>query len=223
MGDESDIDSDWECESEDGWVLYGGGVGDADGNGVVGNADVVGDDISGVGDANCGAGSSVVRDGSIEDGVCRDSGDECGGLVGDDGDDQSDNDGVDKGRDGDCLRGDDGGPNGLDGGVHVPGVVRGHGGVRVCGGCFYGVGGSGRHGGHGWCGVCVRGGVHGPGRGLGVRDHGVADLQREPADIADEDLLDDTFHFNKTEGLKVRMNQQQNVLDFLHAWTYVKM
>ena len=44
--------------------------------------------------------------------------------------------------------------------------------------------------------------MHGPECGLGVCDHGVADLQQEPVDIADEELLDDTFPFNETEGLK---------------------
>ena len=84
-------------------------------------------------DSDCGAGSSVVRDGKIEDSVYRASGDECGGLVGGgDDDDQSDNDDVDSGGDGDpdCL---------CDG-------VRGRGGIRVCGGHFCDVGGSGRHG-----------------------------------------------------------------------------
>ena len=64
--------------------------------------------------------------------------------------------------------------------------------------------------------VFVCGGVHGSGCGLGVLDHEVADLQWEPADIADEELLDDTFPFNVIEGLKVQMNQQ-NVLDFFAA------
>ena len=171
LGDESDIDSDWEYESEDERVLCGGGVGDADRGGAAGNADVVGADVGGgVGDADWGAGSSVVRDRSIEDKVCGDSGDECGGLVGGDDDDQSDNDDVDSGGDGDCLRVDDGGPDCLHGGVCVRGGIRGRGIVRVRGYRFYGVGGRGR------CGVRVRGGEHGPGRGLGVRDHGVADL-----------------------------------------------
>ena len=176
LGDKSGNDSDWEYESEDERVLCGDGVGDAD----------------------CGAGSSVVRDGKIEDSVCRASGDECGGLVGGgDDDDQSDNDDVDSGGHGgpDCL---------CDG-------VRGRGGIRVCGGHFCDAGGSGRHA------VRVCGGVHGSGCGLGVLDHEVADLQWEPADIADEELLDDTFPFNVTEGLKVQMNQQQNVLDFFAA------
>ena len=119
----------------------------------------------GVGDADCGGGSSVVRDGNIEDSVCRDIIHECG-----------------SGR---------------------------------CGGCVC-VGGRGRHG----VGVC--GGVHDPGHGLGVCDHGVADLQWEAVDIADE-LLDDTFPFNETEGLKVRMNQQQNVFDFLQLYLTDKM
>ena len=172
FGDESDIDSDQEYKSEDERVLCGGGVGDADRGGIVGDADVVGADVGGdVGDADCGAGSSVARDGSIEDSVCRDSGDECGGLVGADDDDQSDNDDVDSGDDGDCLRGDDGSPDCLRGGVRVGAGVRGR------GGHFCGVGGSGRRGGRGGRGVCVRGCVHGPGRGLGVRDDGVADLQ----------------------------------------------
>ena len=71
------------------------------------------------------------------------------------------------------------------------------------------VGGSGRRGGRvrvggrGRCGVRVRGGVHGPGRGLGVHDHGVADLQWESVDTADKTLLGDTFPFKETEGLKV--------------------
>ena len=104
MGDESDIDSDWEYEYEDERVFCGGGVGDADHGGVVGDADVVGADVDGgVGHADCGAGSSVVRDGSIEDSVRRDSGDECGGLVGGGDYDQSDNDDVDSGGDGYCL------------------------------------------------------------------------------------------------------------------------
>ena len=69
LGDESDTDSDWEY----GRVLCGGGLGDADRGGVVGDANVVGADVGGsVGDADCGAGSSVVRDGSIEDSVSRD-------------------------------------------------------------------------------------------------------------------------------------------------------
>ena len=152
--------------------MCGGGVGDADRGGIVGDADVVGADVGGdVGDADCGAGSSVARDGIIEDSVCRDSGDECGGLVGADDDDQSDNDDVDSGDDGDCLRGDDGSPDCLRGGVRVGAGVRGR------GGHFCDVGGSGRRGGRGGRGVCVRGCVHGPGRGLGVRDDGVADLQ----------------------------------------------
>ena len=152
LGDESDIDSDWEYKSEDERVLYGGGVGDAD----------------------CGGGSSVVRNRNIEDSVCRDSIHECGGLVGSDDDNQNDNDDVDSGGNGDCLRDDDGGPKCLRGGVRVHDGVRGHGGVRVCGGCFCGVGGSGRCGGcvrvggHGRCGVRVCGGVHDPGHGLGV-------------------------------------------------------
>ena len=77
LGDESDTDNDWEYESEDEKVLCGGGVGDADRGGVVGDADVVAANVGGgVDDADCGAaGSSVVRDGSIEDSVCRDSGD----------------------------------------------------------------------------------------------------------------------------------------------------
>ena len=54
-------------------------------------------------------------------------------------------------------------------------------------------------------------------------DDGVADLQWEPVDTADEKLLDDTFPFNETEGLKVRMNQQQNVLDFLQLYLTDKM
>ena len=41
----------------------------------------------------------------------RDSGDECGGLVGGDDDYQNDYDDVDSGGDADCLRGDDGGPD----------------------------------------------------------------------------------------------------------------
>ena len=198
LGDESDIGSDWEYESEDERVLCGGGVGDGNCGGVVGDDDVVGADVGGgVGDADCGAGSisvgssSVVRDGSIEDSVCRDNGDECDGLVGGDDDDQSDNDDVDSGGDGDCLRGHDGG--------HVR------------------VGGRGRHG------VCVHGAVHGPGHGLGVHDHGVVDLQWEPVDIADEELLDDTFPFNESEDLKVQMNQQQSVLDFLQLYLTGKM
>ena len=162
LGDERDIDSDWEYESEDERVLCCGGVGDADHGGVVGNADVVGTDVGG---ADCGAGSSVVRDGSIDDSVCRDSGDECGGLVGGDDDDQNDNDDVDSGGDSDCLCGYDGGPDCLRGGVCV------HGGICVCGGCFCGVGGRGGHS------ICVCGDVHGPGHGLGVRDHGVAELK----------------------------------------------
>ena len=102
LGDENDIDSDWAYESEDERVLCGG-LGDTDHGSVVRDADVVGTDIcSGVGDADCGAGSSVVRDGSIKDSVCRKSGDECGGLVGGDNDDQSDND-ADSGGDGDFL------------------------------------------------------------------------------------------------------------------------
>ena len=89
LGDESDTDSDWEYESEDERVLCGGGVGDADRGGVVGDADVVGADAGGgVGDADCGAGSSIVR---VEDSVCRDSGNECDGLVGGNDVDQSDN------------------------------------------------------------------------------------------------------------------------------------
>ena len=220
LGDESGIDSDWEYESENERVLCGGGVGDADCGGVVGDADVVGADVGGgVSGADCRAGSSVVRDWSIEDSVCRDSGDECGGLVGgDDDDDQSDNGDVDSGGDGDSLRDDNGGPDCLRGGV------RGRGGVRLCSGRFWGVGGSGRSGcrvrvgGRGRRGVHARGGVHGPGRGLGVRYHGVADLQWEPFDIVDEELLDDTFPFSETEGLKVWMNQQQNVLEFLQLY-----
>ena len=184
--------------------------------GVTGDADIIGADVGGgVGDADSGAGSSVVRDGSIEDNLCRDSGDECDGLVGGDDDDQSDNDDADSDGDGDCLRVDDCGPNCLRGGVCVRGGVRERtgvrerSGVRACSGRFCDVGGSGRHGG---CvrvggreshGVRVRGGVHGPGRGLGVRDHGVADLQWKPVDIADVELLDDTYPFNETEGLKV--------------------
>ena len=65
--------------------------------------------------------------------------------------------------------------------------------------------------------------MHGPECGLGVCDHGVADLQQEPVDIADEELLDDTFPFNETEGLKVRMDQQQNVLGFLQLYLKIKM
>ena len=163
LGDESDIDSDWEHEYEDERVFCRGGVGDADHGGVVGDADVVGADVDGgVGHADCGAGSSVVRDGSIEDSVRRDSGDECGGLVGGGDYDQSDNNDVDSGGDGYCLRGDDGGLNCLRGGVRLRSGVRGRGGVRVCDGRFCVVGGRGKRG------VCVSGGVHGPKRGLGV-------------------------------------------------------
>ena len=86
-------------------------------------------------------------------------------------DDQSDYDDVYSGGDGDCLGGDDGVPDCLRGGVPVHGDVREHGGVCVCGGRFCDVGGSGRRGVH------VHDGVHGPGRGHGVLDHGVADLQ----------------------------------------------
>ena len=215
LGDESDTDSDWEYESEDERVLCGGGVGDADRGGVVGDADVVGADAGGgVGDADCGAGSSIVR---VEDSVCRDSGNECDGLVGGNDVDQSDNDHVYRGGDGDCLHGDDGGLDCLRGGVRVRYGVRGPG-ARFCG-----VGGNGKRSGRGRHGVCVHGCIHGPGRGLGVRDHGVADLQWEPVDIADEELLDDTFSLNETKGLKVQMNQQQNVLDFLQPYLTDKM
>ena len=50
--------------------------------------------------------------------------------------------------------------------------------------------------------------MHDPGCGLGVSDHGVADLQWEPVDIVDEELLDDTFSFNETECLKVQMTKR---------------
>ena len=189
----SDLDDDWEYESEDERVLCGGNLGDADSGGVVGDADVVGADVGGgVGDADCGAGSSVVRDRSIGNSVCKDSGDECSGLVGGDDDDQSDNDDVDSGVDGDCLCGDDGGPDCLHGGVRVRSSVRGRSGVRVRAGHFCGVGGSGRGGGcihvggHGRRGVCVHGGVYVPEHGLGVHVHGVADLLWESVDNADE-------------------------------------
>ena len=194
----SDLDDDIKL-GEDERVLYGGGVGYAHCGGVEGNADVAGADVSGrVGDTYCDAGGSIVRDGSTEDSVCRDSGDECGGLVGgdDDDDDQSDND-VDSGGDGDCLRGDNGGPDCLHGGVHVCGGAPGHGGVCVCGvGCSGRDGGCVCVGGHRRHGGSVCDGVHGPGLGHGVHDHGVADLQWEPVDTADEVLLDDTFPFN---------------------------
>ena len=98
-------------------------------------------------------------------------------------DDQSDYDDVYRGGDGDCLGGDDGVPDCLCGGVRVHGDVRERGGVCVCGSRFCDVGGSGSHGGRvrvgclGRRGVDVHDGVHGPGHGHGVLDHGVADLQ----------------------------------------------
>ena len=140
---------------------------------------------------------SVVGNGSIEGSVCRDSDDECGGLVGGADDCQSDNDEVDSGGERDCLSDDDGGPDCLRDGVRVRGGVRERGGVLFVMVVFCGAGGRGR------CGVRVRGGVNGPGRGLGVHDHEVADLQWEPLDIADEELLDDTLPFSETEGFKV--------------------
>ena len=212
--------------------MCGGDVGDADHGGVIDDPDVVGADVvGGVGDDDCGAASSVVRDGSIEDTVCRGSGDECGDLVGDDDCDQSGNDDIDNGGDGDCLREDDGGPNcgGDSGGVCVRGGVRGRVGVRLRVGRFCGVGGIGRRGGcgcvgsHGRLGVRVHGGVHSSGRGLGIYDHGLADLQWGPVDIADEELLDYTFPFKETEGLKVRMNQQQILFDFLQLYMTYKL
>ena len=64
LGDESDIDNDWEYESEDIGSDHG-----TDRGSVTGDADVFGADVGGgVGDTDCGVGSSsVVRDGSIED------------------------------------------------------------------------------------------------------------------------------------------------------------
>ena len=47
LGDESDIDSDWEYKSEDERVIRDGGVGDADRGGVVGDADLVGGGVGG--------------------------------------------------------------------------------------------------------------------------------------------------------------------------------